>query len=179
MKRSKQNHGTPTSKTQIEPAIKQNEQQEQNRVRWIMYRTASSLSHLLTSRRQVSRRGTDATHTGRMMVAVPKCAIIARARCSKLALDSQTSTTATLCLFNKGLPKACLLPATDATDATDWKSGKSMLGTRTTSQDAGTNRAYLKNMAESRCRTRKTRLSLRSSRRIDVLDGLISDVILL
>ena len=137
-----------TSKTQIEPAIKQNEQRKQNRVLWIMYRRARSLHHLLTSRRQVSKGGKKATHTGRMTLAVPKSAIIALARCRKVGSDSQTPTNTTLCLFNKDLPKACLLPATDARDATDWQLGKSMLGTRTNSQDARMKTAFLNDLAK-------------------------------
>ena len=113
-----------------------------------MYRRLRSLQHLLTSRRQVSKGGKKATHTGRMMLAVPKSAIIAKARCRKVGSDSQTPTNSTVCLFKTDLPKPCLLPATDARDTTDWQLGKAMLGAGTNSQDARVKTDFLNDLAK-------------------------------
>ena len=86
---------------------------------------------------RLDAEGPDATHTGRVMLPVPKRTITARARSGKAELDSQTPRTTTLCINKQALPKACLLAATDARDATEWQSINSMLGTRTNSQGTG------------------------------------------
>ena len=79
------------------------------------------------------RSGPDATHTGRMLLPVPKSAFAAKAN-AKAEPKSQAPKTTTLRMRMQAVPKACLPAATDAKAAAEWQTAKTMLGTRTKSQ---------------------------------------------